>query len=121
VYLQKEWPDTKLPTQIELQVIRIIQEALTNARKHSEAKVVRVWMHGDENGHYCVLIEDDGIGISERQQQNTAGEHVGLNVMQDRASRIGGTLSIEGESGEGVQIRLEFDYLPNALQDAQNN
>jgi two-component system nitrate/nitrite sensor histidine kinase NarX len=121
VYLQKEWPDTKLPTQIELQVIRIIQEALTNARKHSEAKVVRVWMHGDENGHYCVLIEDDGIGISERQQQNTAGEHVGLNVMQDRASRIGGTLSIEGEAGEGVQIRLEFDYLPNALQDAQNN
>ena len=121
VYLQKEWPNTKLPTQIELQVIRIIQEALTNARKHSEAKVVRVWMRGDENGHYFVLIEDDGIGISERQKQNAEGEHVGLSVMQDRASRIGGTLTIEGESGEGVQVRLEFDYLPDALQDEHNN
>ena len=121
VYLQKEWPNTKLPTQIELQVIRIIQEALTNARKHSEAKVVRVWMRGDENGHYFVLIEDDGIGISERQKQNSAGEHVGLSVMQDRASRIGGTLTVEGEAGEGVQVRLEFDYSPDALQDEHNN
>ncbi|MGH1536488.1 MAG: histidine kinase [Gammaproteobacteria bacterium] len=121
VYLQKEWPDTKLPTQIELQVIRIIQEALTNARKHSEAKVVRVWMRGDEKGHYFVLIEDDGVGISEQQQQNSAGEHVGLSVMQDRANRIGGTLSIEGEAGEGVQVRLEFDYSPDALQNEHNN
>ncbi len=121
VYLQKEWPDTKLPTQIELQVIRIIQEALTNARKHSGAKVVRVWMRGDENGHYFVLIEDDGVGITKQQQQNSNGEHVGLSVMQDRASRIGGILSVEGEAGEGVQVRLEFDYLPDALQDEPIN
>ncbi|MEJ2116084.1 MAG: histidine kinase, partial [Gammaproteobacteria bacterium] len=117
IYLQKEWPDTKLPTQIELQVLRIIQEALTNARKHSGAKMVRVWMHGDENGHYFVLIEDDGAGITKQQQQNSNGEHVGLSVMQDRASRIGGILSVEGDPGEGVQVRLEFDYLPGALQD----
>jgi two-component system nitrate/nitrite sensor histidine kinase NarX len=120
IYLQKDWPDTSLPTQIELQVLRIIQEALTNARKHSEAKTVRVLMRGNDQGHYTVLIEDDGIGISERQKQNSNGEHVGLSVMQDRASRIGGTLSIEGEAGEGVQVRLEFDYLPDALQDASN-
>ncbi len=117
VYLQKEWPDTKLPAQIELQVLRIIQEALTNVRKHSEANVVRVWMQGDEKGHYIVLIEDDGMGISERQKKNTAGEHVGLSVMKDRANRIGGTLSIDGDTGEGVQVRLEFDYFPNDLQD----
>ena len=121
VYLQKEWPNIKLPEQIDLQILRIIQEALTNARKHSEAKTARVWMRGDENGHFSVLIEDDGIGISELQKQNTAGEHVGLSVMQDRASRIGGTLSVEGESGEGVQVRLKFDYLPDALPDDQNN
>jgi two-component system nitrate/nitrite sensor histidine kinase NarX len=121
IYLQKELPNTSLPAPIELQVTRIIQEALTNARKHSEAKVVRVWIRGDDDGHYFVLIEDDGIGLAERQKQNTKGEHVGLSVMQDRASRIGGTLSIEGEAGEGVQIRLEFDYLPDGPQDKQNN
>ena len=78
-------------------------------------------MRGDENGHYFVLIEDDGVGISERQKQNAAGEHVGLSVMQDRANRIGGTLTVEGETGEGVQVRLEFDYSPDTLQDRHNN
>ncbi len=121
VYLQKEWPDTKLPTSIELQVLRIIQEALTNARKHSEAKTVRVWMRGDDLGHYTVLIEDDGVGLSERQKTNSAGEHVGLSVMQDRANRIGGTLSVDGDTGEGVQVRLEFDYTPEASHIGNNN
>ncbi len=119
VYLQKEWPDTKLPPQIELQVLRIIQEALTNTRKHSGASTVRVLMRGDDKGHYTVLIEDDGIGIHDQQKQNRDGEHVGISVMHDRANRIGGTLSIESEPNEGVQIRLEFDYLPDALQDTQ--
>ncbi len=117
VFLQQEWPAAALPPQIELQVLRIIQEALTNTRKHSEASTVRIMMRGDDKGHYTILIEDDGVGISEQQRQNTDGEHVGLSVMQDRADRIGGTLAVEGESGEGVQIRLEFDYLPDTLQD----
>ncbi len=121
VYLQKEWPETKLPTSIELQVLRIIQEALTNARKHSEANTVRVWMRGDDQGHYTVLVEDDGVGLAERQKTNAAGEHVGLSVMQDRANRIGGTLSVDGEAGEGVQVRLEFDYIPDATQNSNNN
>jgi len=121
VYLQKEWPDTQLPTSIELQVLRIIQEALTNARKHSEANTVRVWMSGDEDGHYTVLVEDDGVGLSERQKSNAAGEHVGLSVMQDRANRIGGTLSVDGDAGEGVQVRLEFDYIPAATQNSNKN
>jgi two-component system nitrate/nitrite sensor histidine kinase NarX len=119
IYLQKEWPDTTLPPQIEFQVLRIIQEALTNSRKHSEASAIRVLMRGDDRGHYTVLIEDDGIGISEQQRQNTAGEHVGISVMQDRASRIGGTLVIEGEPSEGVQVRLEFDYVPDTPRDTQ--
>ncbi|MEM7400354.1 MAG: histidine kinase [Pseudomonadota bacterium] len=121
IFLQREWPNTKLPTAVELQVLRIIQEALTNARKHSEATAVRVWMHGDDVGHYTVLIEDDGIGLSERQKSNTVGEHVGMSVMQDRANRIGGTLSVEGDTGEGVQVRLEFDYLPKTSQDSTIN
>ena len=64
VYLQKEWPDTMLPPQIELQVLRVIQEALTNVRKHSEAGTVRVLMRGDGGGRYTVLIEDDGTGMT---------------------------------------------------------
>ncbi|MXY14981.1 MAG: GAF domain-containing protein, partial [Proteobacteria bacterium] len=118
VYLQKEWPDTMLPPQIELQVLRVIQEALTNVRKHSEAGTVRVLMRGDGEGHYAVLVEDDGIGITDLQNQNPAGEHVGISVMQDRANRIGGTLTVDGEPGEGVQVRFEFDYLPDGAQES---
>lgn len=117
VYLQKEWSDTMLPPQIELQVLRIIQEALTNTRKHSEAGTVRVLMRGDGEGHYTVLIEDDGIGMTDLQKQNPAGEHVGISVMQDRANQIGGILTVDGEPGEGVQVRFEFDYLPGDPQD----
>lgn len=117
VYLQKEWPDTMLPPQIELQVLRVIQEALTNVRKHSEAGTVRVLMRGDGEGHYTVLVEDDGIGITDLQKQNPAGEHVGISVMQDRANRIGGTLTVDGEPGEGVQVRFEFNYLPGGAKE----
>ena len=117
VYLQKEWPNTMLPPQVELQVLRVIQEALANVRKHSEAGTVRVLMRGDEGGHYTVLIEDDGIGMTDLQKQNPAGEHVGISVMQDRANQIGGILTVDGEPGEGVQVRFEFDYLPGGVQD----
>lgn len=116
VYLQKEWPDTALPPQIELQVLRVIQEALTNTRKHSEAGTVRVLMRGDQRGHYTVLVEDDGIGMTDLQNQDPAGEHVGISIMQDRANRIGGTLTVDSEPGEGVQVRFEFDYLPSDPQ-----
>ncbi len=119
VFFQQQWPEDSslLPPQIQLQVLRIIQEALTNIRKHSEASTVRVLMRGDEQGHYTVLVEDDGKGITEKEKQNSVGEHVGLSVMQDRARRIGGTLEIESEPGEGVIVRLEFDYLASAIQD----
>lgn len=117
VYLQKEWPDITLPPQIELQVLRVIQEALTNVRKHSEADTVRVLMRGDTEGHYTILIEDDGVGITDLQKQDSVGEHVGISIMQDRADRIGGTLTVDGELGEGVQVRFEFDYLPGDPKD----
>ena len=117
VYLQKEWPDTTLPPQVELQVLRVIQEALTNVRKHSEADTVRVLMRGDTEGHYTVLVEDDGMGITDLQKQSSVGEHVGISIMQDRANRIGGTLVVDGEPGEGVQVRFEFDYFPGDLED----
>ena len=119
VFFQQLWPEdcSVLPPQIQLQVLRIIQEALTNVRKHSAASTVRVLMRGDEQGHYTVLVEDDGMGITEKEKQDSAGEHVGLSVMQDRAKRIGGTLAIESEPGEGVIVRLEFDYSPSTMQD----
>lgn len=108
IFLQKEWPDHPLPAEYETQILRIIQEALANVRKHAEAHTVRVLLRRDEEEYYRVLVEDDGVGISEDSPAPTLGEHVGLSIMQDRASRIGGELRIESEPGEGVQVILTF-------------
>ena len=121
VFLQMEWPDSPLPSEYEIQVLRIVQEALVNVRKHSQANAVRVLLTGDERGNYRVLVEDDGIGLGEMSPTKTPGEHVGLSVMQDRARRIGGKLRIESEPGEGVQVVLSFRYPDDNTGDIDPN
>ena len=120
VFLQTDWPSQPLlPAEIELQVLRIVQEALTNARKHSEANAVRVLLRGDGQGNYRALIEDDGIGMIRARESSAPGEHLGLSIMRDRANRIHGRLKIESEPGEGVRIVLNFRYV--ATQPAMND
>lgn len=110
VFLQKEWPDRPLPAEYETQVLRIVQEALANVRKHAQANTVRVLLQGDDQGNYRVLTEDDGVGLGTDSPTSSLGEHVGLSIMQDRAKRIGGKLRIESEPGEGVQVILTFRH-----------
>ena len=108
-YLQLEWDGAQLPAEVEIQVLRIVQEALANIRKHSEANTVRVLMRAGHNGDdYMVLIEDDGVGFQEQVPAGGPGEHLGLKILQERATRIGGTLKIETETGEGTRVILCF-------------
>jgi two-component system nitrate/nitrite sensor histidine kinase NarX len=106
-YLQKEWSNTALSRESETQILRIIQEALWNIRKHSDAKTVRIMLKDDINGKCHILIEDDGIGIN-KKIYGSPGEHIGLTIMQERASHLGGTLRVESEPGEGTRIVLEI-------------
>ena len=108
-YLQKEWSGTSLPREKETQILRIIQEALWNIRKHSEANTVRIMLRDDIKGRCHILVEDDGIGIN-KQIYGSPGEHIGLTIMQERASRLGGTLRVESEPGEGTRIVLELNH-----------
>jgi two-component system nitrate/nitrite sensor histidine kinase NarX len=107
-FLQLEWDDAKLPPEIEIQVLRIVQEALANIRKHSQANAVRVLMRAGKDRRYMVMVEDDGIGIQQKVTDGGPGEHLGLNILQERAARIGGELKIESESGEGTRVILSF-------------
>lgn len=110
VFFQNEWPDTPLPAETEFHILRIIQESLTNIRKHSDAENVRIMMSGDSAGNFSVLIEDDGIGFSEPQTSFHSGEHIGLSIMRDRAKRFDGALHVESEPGEGTRIVLQFTW-----------
>ncbi|MEN8169714.1 MAG: ATP-binding protein [Pseudomonadota bacterium] len=108
VLLQKEWDTSNLSTSNEMQVLRIIQEALANTRKYSKAHTVRVMLRSDEDENYHVLIEDDGIGMDKPAFSGHPGEHLGLSIMQERARYLGGELRIESEPGEGTRVQLNF-------------
>ena len=110
LFVQKDCGGSNLPAILEMQVLRIIQEALANVRKHSQAQTVRVLMRCTDGEFYRVLIEDDGVGFSKPALNGKPGEHVGLSIMHERTERLGGTLSIESDPGEGTRVELTFRH-----------
>lgn len=108
ILFQNQWRLHGLPSVLEMQVLRIIQEALNNIHKHSQAHTVRVLLRSEDNGKQTILIEDDGIGIVEKTLESRPGENIGISIMQERAHRLGGKLQIESEKGEGTRIILTF-------------
>jgi two-component system, NarL family, nitrate/nitrite sensor histidine kinase NarX len=109
IYLQQEWRAPKLPIEMETEVLRIVQESLSNIRKHAGAQHVRILLRADGHGKFMVMIEDDGVGI-EGVASGHPGEHIGLSVMQERAARLNGELTIETEPGEGTRVTLAFQH-----------
>jgi Signal transduction histidine kinase len=99
----------------EIEVYRIVQEALVNVRKHAQA--TNVWIHlFATGGDLYAIIEDDGVGMTEEDgggaaTSEEAGDEVatgfGLANMRRRAAALGGTLTVESRSGEGTRIILE--------------
>jgi len=110
-YFQNEWSEHELPADIELQVLRIVQECIANIRKHSQAHSVRVRLRADRgSGTYSVLIEDDGVGFDETEVEPVGGKHLGLGILRDRAQQINGDITIDSDPGEGTRITLQFVY-----------
>ena len=75
---------------VELQLLRILQEALANARKHSGASRVHVTIH-EERGHMVASVEDDGTGFDPSTRSREAFPRFGLAIMRERAESIGGS------------------------------
>jgi two-component system nitrate/nitrite sensor histidine kinase NarX len=106
-FFQNECGPLALTTAQETQVYFIIQEALSNIRRHSEAMNVRV-MIANEADLYTVLIEDDGRGMPEAPE-DLPSVHAGLAIMRQRAERLPGQIVIESDPGEGMRIVLIFN------------
>jgi two-component system nitrate/nitrite sensor histidine kinase NarX len=111
VYFQNKWPEQEFTADVELNVLRIVQECLVNIRKHSQAEVVRVLLSYRE-GNNIVLIEDDGVGFEESSIISEGGQHLGLNILRDRAGEINASIDIESEPGDGTRIHLQFKAEP---------
>lgn len=95
-----------LPPEYVLQAMHIVQETLSNVRKHAKATRVDVELVCD--GECSLRISDDGIGFN---AANDAGDtHVGLSIMRERAHRIGAELTLESRPGQGTRIRLAMSH-----------
>ncbi|MFF4395439.1 GAF domain-containing sensor histidine kinase [Streptomyces sp. NPDC001480] len=94
-----------LPAAQEEAMLRVAQEALHNALRHSGAEHVDVTV--DRRGCGAVLrVTDDGRGF-DPQTVRRAGRHLGLVSMRDRASGVGGRLTVESAPGKGTAIEME--------------
>ena len=108
----------RLPSPIETALYRLVQEALTNAAKHSKASQVSVRI-GRKNRVLCCSIEDDGVGFDVRAVQSDGKRRgLGLIGMQERLNAIGGTLSIDSEPGRGTKILIQ---LPTEVSNASSH
>ena len=92
-------------------LFRIIQEALYNIGKHSNAKQAKVKIDID-GGKMTVVIEDDGIGFDPQKAFQEALEfgHFGIISMRERAKLLGGRLQIRSERGVGTQVTISLPF-----------
>lgn len=97
--------DYRLEPLVETQLLGILQEALTNVRKHAQARNVEVAFKV-EPGWVDVSVKDDGQGFDDGVRNEASGGHFGLRVMHERAEEIGGSLSTHSEMGHGTQVSV---------------
>jgi PAS domain S-box-containing protein len=93
----------RLPNKAGQELTRLVQEALTNVRRHAQANHVRVEL-GLDGGLAYVEVSDDGCGFD--SERATTG--IGRQSMRHRALELGGEFSVESAPGEGTRVRFSI-------------
>jgi len=96
----------RLPEASELQLLRIVQEALSNVRKHARASRARVTLAA-RNGRFHLKVEDDGIGFDIEDLVAKGEGQFGLSVMRERASDLGGHCTIQSQPRQGTTVKVD--------------
>lgn len=94
-----------LPASSELQLLRILQEALANVRKHSGASRAEVLLER-RNQHVFARVSDDGVGFDPELPRRRRFPRFGLAIMRERAESIGGRLEVHSTPGEGTRVEV---------------
>nr|MDP9122525.1 histidine kinase [Acidobacteriota bacterium] len=97
----------RLPAVIELQLLRIVQEALANVRKHAQARHVEIdlVLRGST---LLLTLGDDGVGFNPRQLDRSEFPRFGLATMRERAESVGGSFEIGFSPSGGTLLKLEL-------------
>jgi two-component system nitrate/nitrite sensor histidine kinase NarX len=96
----------------QLQVMHILQEALSNVRKHAQATRVEVELVRGPD--YAFTVRDNGCGFEPSRAAAAGDTHVGLRIMRERAARIGGDVSVTSTPGHGTEVRLHLPVAQRA-------
>ena len=99
--------DGRVEPAVSTAVFRILQEALTNVTRHSQATHVVVTLEG-RDGNLVLEVRDDGIGIPETEASKAGS--IGLAGMRERAQLVGGGLSIAGLHGVGTTVHVQIPW-----------
>jgi len=95
----------ELPQEYEQHLLRIAQEAVTNAMKHAAARRILIRLHTEARKLY-LRIRDNGHGFEQKDVFSSLGGHFGLIGMRERAERLGGQLRLDSHPGEGTEVEV---------------
>ena len=98
-----------LSPETQIQALHIVQECLSNARKHSGASQVIVEL--ERGPVYRIGVSDDGCGFESGTHKEG---HVGLAIMRERAQRIGGNIVVNSRPGAGTRVTLTLPIVQEA-------
>ena len=98
-----------LPPDVQIQVLHMVQEALSNVRKHANAR--RVALRVERHPRWRFEVQDDGIGFDAAQVPPDS-VHVGLGIMRERAQRIGAVVQVHSQAGQGTRVCIELPSSP---------
>jgi two-component system nitrate/nitrite sensor histidine kinase NarX len=101
-----------LPPDVQVQVLHVVQEALSNVRKHAGAR--QVWLEVQQHPRWRIEVRDDGRGFDAAGA--AADEtHVGLRIMRERAAGVGAEVAVESNPGRGTRVVLQWSEAAEAL------
>ena len=97
-----------LPPDVQVQVLHVLQEALSNVRKHAGASKVDLDVF--KGLHWRFVVRDDGVGFD--MSRNLGQSHVGMKIMRERAGGIGAQVDIVSRHGGGTKVTLTLPTHP---------
>lgn len=103
--------DSDITIDEKFMVYRILKELVTNVFKHAKAK--NIWIsliESHENNHFCLTIEDDGVGVDTEHFSFTdiAQNHLGLVKIKQEITFLGGSFQTKGALNQGFCIKMTF-------------
>ncbi len=105
---------------IQHHILRIAQEAITNALRHSEAKQIKVLLDLQEDS-IELTVQDNGKGFNTNEVFADGKGHFGLRGLRTRSSKIQGTLTIKSEIGKGTTVHLSVPQQTNTISKPVEN